>query len=413
MLNRLYFDLNHITARDKRWIFKKIQEERDKVGYYSLPQQSIDELVEFEESLPKDIDNIVVIGIGGSSLGTRAVYEFIKPTKSLKRNLLFFESTDPINIKATLSKLNLDRSLVVVVSKSGTTVETIALFKYFFSLMGDIDRYIFITDEGSKLANFADSIGAKSFFIPKNVGGRFSVLSSASLLPLILSGVEVSSLLQGAKKIMVSFFEDGYIKDALLSKAIFYAKNHNHFNINVIFAYSETMEFFTRWYIQLWGESLGKRQECSLFNVGVTPIGLIGPKDQHSFLQLLMHGNRDKTITFIKIDNLEDSLKIPEITLPYLEELDIINGINFNSLINLQCDATKEALLREKEIPIDEIILERADEDGIGQLIYYYELLTSLVGKLINVNTYNQPAVDTGKSILKEKLKDIKFSKKG
>ncbi len=73
----------------------------------------------------------------------------------------------------------------------------------------------------------------------------------------------------------------------------------------MIFAYSETMEFFTRWYIQLWGESLGKRQECSLFNVGVTPIGLIGPKDQHSFLQLLMHGNRDKTITFIKIDNLE------------------------------------------------------------------------------------------------------------
>jgi len=161
------------------------------------------------------------------------------------------------------------------------------------------------------------------------------------------------------------------------------------------------------------GISWKKAKSVPLFNVGVTPIGLIGPKRPALFFTTPNAGNRDKTITFIKIDNLEDSLKIPEITLPYLEELDIINGINFNSLINLQCDATKEALLREKEIPIDEIILERADEDGIGQLIYYYELLTSLVGKLINVNTYNQPAVDTGKSILKEKLKDIKFSKKG
>ncbi len=92
MLNRLYFDLNHITARDKRWIFKKIQEERDKVGYYSLPQQSIDELVEFEESLPKDIDNIVVIGIGGSSLGTRAVYEFIKPIRALNETSFFLKA---------------------------------------------------------------------------------------------------------------------------------------------------------------------------------------------------------------------------------------------------------------------------------------------------------------------------------
>jgi len=138
--------------------------------------------------------------------------------------------------------------------------------------------------------------------------------------------------------------------------------------------------------------------------VGVTPIGLIGPKDQHSFLQLIVEGTRDKSITFIKIEDFQNELSVPNLELPHLESLNLLNGLTFHDLITMQSDSVIEALLEQQDIPLDEIIIERVDEESIGQLIYYYELLTSLVGQLINVNTYNQPGVESGKIILKKKL---------
>jgi glucose-6-phosphate isomerase len=164
------------------------------------------------------------------------------------------------------------------------------------------------------------------------------------------------------------------------------------------------LRYFSEWYVQLWGESLGKRQKHSAFNVGLTPIGLIGPKDQHSFLQLIMEGTRDKSVTFIKVEDFEDSMEIPDITLPYLESLDTINRLSFSTLINLQCDSVVEALESEGGVPIDTITIPKIDEFNIGSLIFYYELLTSLVGELIDVETYNQPGVEAGKIILNKKL---------
>ena len=117
-----------------------------------------------------------------------------------------------------------------------------------------------------------------------------------------------------------------------------------------------------------------------------------------------MEGTRDKSITFIKIDDFQNNLKIPSITLPHLESLDILNNITFHDLITMQSDSVIEALLEQGDIPIDEIIIERVDELSIGELIYYYELLTSLMGQLIDVNTYDQPGVESGKQILKNKL---------
>ncbi|HGZ71162.1 MAG TPA: glucose-6-phosphate isomerase, partial [Nitratifractor sp.] len=157
-------------------------------------------------------------------------------------------------------------------------------------------------------------------------------------------------------------------------------------------------------------ESLGKKQRNSAFNVGLTPIGLIGPKDQHSFLQLIMEGTRDKSITFIEIADFQNELEIPDISLEYLEEMDLLNGVKFSELISMQSQSVLEALLEEGDIPIDEIIIDRVDEASMGELIYYYELLTSLVGELIDVNTYDQPGVEAGKIILKEKLQQRKKS---
>jgi glucose-6-phosphate isomerase len=141
--------------------------------------------------------------------------------------------------------------------------------------------------------------------------------------------------------------------------------------------------------------------------VGLTPIGLIGPKDQHSFLQLIMEGTRDKSVTFIQIEDFEDEINIPDTTLTHLESLDTLNALPFSKLINMQCNSVMEALNEEENIPLDSITIPKIDAQNIGSLIFYYELLTSLVGELINVNTYDQPGVEAAKIILKKKLTTI------
>ena len=405
MNNRLFFTRPDRLNSDKKRLISKIENEKESIGYYSLPKQNIDEIVQFSQGFDESIENIVVLGIGGSSLGAKAIYEFLKPIEQPKRKLIFFESTDPLNIVNKLNSIKIDKTHFLIISKSGGTVETISIFKYIFASHSEKKRYTFITDKGSNLEKFANDLGSKIFYLPNNVGGRFSVLSVVGLLPLALCGVDIGNLLKGADEVYESFFNDGKFKDVLLDKALFYAKNHTRYNINCIFAYSETLKYFTEWYVQLWGESLGKKQRHSSFNVGLTPIGLIGPKDQHSFLQLIMEGTRDKSVTFIKLQKFEHELYVPDISLKHLESLDILNGVAFHDLITMQCDSVIEALKNEKDVPLDEIIIPCVNAKSIGALMYYYELLTSLVGELIDVNTYDQPGVEAGKIILKEKLK--------
>lgn len=406
MINRLYFTSEDEKTQKK--VFKAIEEEQKNIGYYTLPDQDITPIVKYCDSISDTVETIAVIGIGGSALGARAVYEFLKPLNGLTRKLYFFESTDPINITTLLSKIDLTKTHFLVISKSGTTVETFSLYKYIYSLQNDPSAYTFITDPDSPLEKYATEINAAVLHLPRNVGGRFSVLSTVGLVPLALCGIDIQALLTGAKDVKQSFFNDGYLKDTLLKKAAFYAKNHTQYNINCIFAYSETLKYFCEWYVQLWGESLGKHQRHSAFHVGLTPIGLIGPEDQHSFLQLIMEGTRDKSVTFIKIEDFDDNITIPDITLPHLESLDTLNNLPFSKLINMQCDSVLESLEAQDDIPIDSIILPNVNENTIGSLLYYYELLTSLVGELIDVNTYDQPGVEAGKIILKKKLNQRK-----
>ncbi|HHB94226.1 MAG TPA: glucose-6-phosphate isomerase [Campylobacterales bacterium] len=407
MQNRLYFENLDTFDREKKELMTKIEEERGTIGYYNLPKQNIDEILDFVDSFDKNIENIMVLGIGGSSLGAKAIFEFLKPMEKPKRELFFFESTDPLNIEYLLKQVDIDKTHFLVISKSGGTVETISILKYIFSQKSNKENFTFITDTGSNLDKFAQDLGSKVFYLPANVGGRFSVLSVVGLIPLALCGVDIKSLLEGANEVSDSFFNNKEINSTLLDKAIFYAKNHEKYSINSIFAYSESLKYFTEWFVQLWGESLGKKHRDSICNIGLTPIGLIGPKDQHSFLQLIMEGKRDKTVTFIKLKEFNPKLNIPAITLPHLEALDILNNISFHDLINMQCDSIIEALLNEKEIPVDKIEILAVDAKSIGGLMYYYELLTSLVGQLLGVDTYNQPGVEAGKIILKEKLSSI------
>lgn len=410
MKNNLYYPQVSLSDED---LFSEIKKERESIGYYSLPYADTNDVKKRLDELNFTQKQIAIIGIGGSTLGTYAIYNFLKynkqKNKSLKKELFFFESTDPINLNGTINQLNLDDTLFIVISKSGTTIETISIFKYLSSLKNmDSSNLLVITEDDSKLNSFAQANNLNSFEIPKNVGGRFSVLSNVGLIPLYLAGFNIDELLKGAKKISTSFFEQHELYDHLIKKARTYYEFKDVYNINAIFSYSQLLEGFNKWYVQLWGESLGKI-DTNNTNQGLTPIGLLGPVDQHSFLQLIVEGKRDKTVTFIKIKDFKDDTKIAPITLSGLEELDYINNLDFKDLINLQADATIESVKEyKKDIPIDLIEIEEISEYEIGKLLFYYELLTSIVGKFLRINTYDQPGVEGGKIILKKMLKDKK-----
>ena len=407
MKTNLYYPKVSLSDED---IFLEIKKEREEIGYYSLPYQNIENLKKELDELDFKQKNIAIIGIGGSTLGTYAIYNFLKfhkrKNKTLKKEIFFFESTDPVNLNGTISEFDLEDTLFIVISKSGTTIETVSIFKYLTSLVKmDSSNLLIITEDDSKLNYFAQRNSIKTFDIPKNVGGRFSVLSNVGLVPLYLAGFDIDELLNGARRISTSFFEQYELYTHLLKKARTYFEFKDIYNINAVFSYSQLLEGFNKWYIQLWGESLGKI-DANNTNQGLTPIGLLGPVDQHSFLQLIVEGKRDKTVTFLKIKDFKDDTKIASISLEGLEELDYINDLNFKDLINLQADATFASVQEyKKDIPIDLIEIEDISEFEIGKLLFYYMLLTSIVGKFLRINTYDQPGVEGGKIILKDLLK--------
>jgi len=384
-------------------VFNEIVKEKESIGYYNLAHQDTMYFKEYAASVKQK--NIVVIGIGGSTLGTYAIYKFLKHSKTLCKQLYFLETTDPIDIKSKIKTIDLEDTLFIVISKSGTTIETVSIFKYINSLVKcDKNNTLVITENDSKLNYFAKINNIKTFEIPKNVGGRFSVFSAVGLLPLAIVGIDIDELLNGTKEVYNSFFNKQDYFSKLLNKARFFVEYKNNFNINVVFSYSSRLEGFNKWYIQLWGESLGK-VDINSTRQGLTPIGIIGPIDQHSFLQLIVEGRRDKTVTVIKVDDFDSDLKIPSIKLQGLEELDYIDNLEFSKLINMQADATIESINNLNDIPCDVITIDGVSERAIASLMYEYELLTSICAKFMYIDAYNQPGVESGKIILKDKLK--------
>jgi len=394
--NTLYF--NEVFSKN---LIEESSIEANSIGFYNLPNQKIDYILDFAKNITHKY--IAVIGIGGSSLGTEAIYSFLNSKNSYDKKLIFFDTTDPITIENRLLSIDLKSTLFIIISKSGTTVESISILKYLNTkIIFNRDNLIVITDKNSPLEKFGESENLQIFNIPDNVGGRYSVLSVVGLIPLAIIGVDIRELLKGAKNLKEQFFteQDEHI---FVKKAIYYAKKSDIYSSNCLFSYSEIFRGFNRWYVQLWAESLGKKQIHSKINVGLTPIGLIGPTDQHSFLQLIMEGKADKTVTVIKIEDFGTDIAVPDISLKHLETLDIVNNIKFADLINLQAEATIEALDK-IEVPLDVIKLSSVSEKSIGELIYYYELLTALVARQLDVNAYNQPGVELGKIILKNKM---------
>ncbi|PAF49180.1 glucose-6-phosphate isomerase [Helicobacter sp. 12S02232-10] len=415
-----YFDKNselrhlaHPTKKALDNVFDIISSERKnkKSGYYELPFEEkalkdSQNYIQKNQALLNNIKNLVIIGIGGSSLGLKAIDGILYHLPSRKDiALIFLEHTDPIEIQKSLFGLEVKDSLFVIISKSGTTIETSSLMKYVikrYNLLNSAQskaHLIFITDEDSPLYFLAKEYKITVLTIAKNIGGRFSILSTVGIFPLTLLGYDTKEFLKGAAEFEKRFFERK--EEHLLKKAIFLAKNRDRFPINILFSYSSAFRDFNSWYVQLWGESLGKLDIYGK-KVGLTPIGLIGSIDQHSFLQLITQGLMDKTITFISLNRAKyTEPKIPDLKLKYLESTDFVNGTSFAKLLNLQQIATMETIQNEG-IPTDHIEIDELCETSAGRLIIYFELLTSCVGGIFNINSYDQPGVEFGKIRLRE-----------
>lgn len=443
-------------------IFAKVQREREKgvSGYYALPfeNRACEDLAGFvskNEELLTRIENLVLIGVGGSSLGTKAIHHLLryaplssqnpqnqaqstnqaKNAKSHKKapKIYFLEHTDALSVPHTLSKITLDSTLFIAISKSGSTIETSSLLKYVISRFCLLDssegksHLLCITDEGSALQRFAKKEGIECISIAPSVGGRFSVLSAVGLVPLGLLGYDIAQILRGAREFMERFFARK--EEHILAKASFLAKNYERYPITTVFSYSSIFREFNAWFVQLWGESLGKIDRDGK-RVGLSPVGLIGSIDQHSFLQLIIEGRADKSVTFLSVSPaaLPSSPKIPLLSLHSLESSDFVNGVEFRELLdrqrlatlqsleNLQYDGLRaesntesskeQASVKSKEIlpkiPLDSIVLNELSERSVGALIAYFELLTSAVGCALDIDTYNQPGVELGKVLLKK-----------
>lgn len=395
-------------------LFSKISFEKESSisGYYNLPYCTkavleSDKYLQFNKSIISELSHMVIIGIGGSSLGLKAIDTMLYHLPNRKNiSLKFLEHTDPLKIQKSLKKIKLQSTLFIVISKSGNTVETISLMKYAINRYDLTDnalkkRLLIITDSNSPLDIWGKHNNIYSITIDKNIGGRFCALSAVGIVPLRILGYKVHNILKGARHFSDNFFNRR--EDHLLKKALFLAKNRDIYKMNILFSYSSSFTDFNSWYVQLWGESLGKVNKNGV-KVGLTPISLIGSIDQHSFLQLILQGRADKSVTFLSInENKYTSLSIPDIQIEGLESTNFVNNLSFAKLLDYQKRSTLIALNNEN-IPTDSIKINSLSEKNIGALIMYYELLTSAVGCIFEINTYDQPAVEFGKKILRDLL---------
>jgi len=380
---------------------KKIEEKNQ--GFYKI----IDEKKEFEkiETLAKKLKNnfeyFVVLGIGGSALGTICLKNALKPKNHEK--LFVLDNVDPDLIKETESKINIKKTLFIVVSKSGDTLETLSQFFYFHKKIKDqkLDtkkHFIFITDsEKGYLRDLAKKENYETLDVPENIGGRFSVLTAVSLFPAALIDIDIKKIITGAKKIRDGFLSKDEVKNLPFSLAKtqydFYKKG---FKTNILFPYSNSLSSFSDWIRQLVCESTGKKLDNKKRKVftGITIVPAIGATDQHAQSQLFHEGPNDKLIIFFEIEKFKNTIKIPNKDL---------KNITFNELINIEKRSTEKSL-QDSHRPTITIKLDKISEETLGELFMLFEGATAFLGEFLNINAFNQPGVEHSKKLTKQAI---------
>jgi glucose-6-phosphate isomerase len=392
-------------------------------GFYQLVNQgpTVTAIRTFAEGLGQAYDHVLVLGIGGSALGTKALLNALRPpawnelddeARDFFPRLTVLENVDPTSVSAALDRIDPRRVLVNVISKSGGTAETMAQYLVVRawlerSLGQAAARHLVFTTDPSRgaLRELAQREHIATLDVPTDVGGRFSVLSPVGLLPAALVGIDVDGLLRGANR-AVARAEGG---DLLQNSAALYAGLHWAADadlgarIHVLMPYTDRLREFAEWYRQLWAESLGKRagRDGKVVHAGPTPLAAVGATDQHSQVQLFMEGPFDKVITFAVVEDFGVDVPIPvppDSSQKLPADLAYLPGHSLGQLLRAEGDATSAALAQMGRMNCT-LRLPDLSAETVGEAIMFYQVATGYAGVWYGVDPFDQPGVELGKRL--------------
>ena len=402
-------------------IIVDLNKRKDKLGQWlqwmnlGYNEETLWYVKEYAAMVQGRFDNILVLGIGGSALGGIAVTEaLLKPFWNLLSpeqreglpRIFFLDNIDPDYMVGLLNVLDLKKTLVNVITKSGSTAETMSQFMIVKNILeqelGDNYRYNIVATTDKKtgiLRQIAEQEGYKTFVVPDDVGGRFSVFSAVGLLPFALVGIDIDEIVNGIKDMDLALKNTDIKENIAAQNALIHylLDTKKGKNLSVMMPYSSKLKYVSDWYVQLWAESLGKNKdkEGNDVCVGPTPIKALGATDQHSQIQLYNEGPNNKVINFIRVKNFDNTLEIPNI-FEYTG-IGYLGGKTINQLINAEADSTRVSLADYKR-PTVSIYLDKVDGYNVAQPLYMLEVQTAIAGELYNIDTFNQPGVEQAKN---------------
>ncbi|MGM0558415.1 MAG: glucose-6-phosphate isomerase [Myxococcota bacterium] len=382
--------------------------EQGGMGFMNAPDLDFSELTDWAEQKRSGIDDVVVVGIGGSSLGAKAVINALPAPDALPARLHFAENVDPVAFLRLIESIEPEKTLVVVISKSGTTIETMSKFWILYDQMIDelgepaaADRVVAITDpETGSLRPMAEERGFDTFEVPRNVGGRFSVLTAVGMVPLALAGYDVDALQRGSRAVRDRILEVPAEENAALTAAgdlfLLYRAGIDQI---VMMPYAEQLLDLADWFRQLWAESLGKAQnrDGDVVEEGMTPIKALGAIDQHSQVQLYMEGPRDKLVIFVDTEGFASDVKVP-LRDGFPDALGHLQGRTLGEILSAELRGTRAALA-EAGRPTCTWTFDEISEENVGAFIFGWEFITAIMGELLDIDAFNQPGVELGKKI--------------
>lgn len=372
--------------------------QKNLLGYAGLPAdaQAVEAVLQAAAKY-KNIKNVVVLGIGGSALGAQSLYYALRGgfyglgSKQTAPRLFVLDHIEPCAFLELPQYIDAKDSLFVLISKSGDTSETLAQYLALVKSFGKISKEnLFVITDPQKgfLREMATNQGLPTLPVPSAVGGRFSVFSAVGLFPLALAGIDIERLIAGAGS-MQNYCNDSQLTQnpaGLMATAWYHWLHSKNLSQVVMMPYSDRLRFVSDWFAQLFGESLGKQ------GLGYTPIKAVGVTDQHSQLQLYLEGPRDKLITFLEVSHYDDAAQtgVSENTD---ERIAFLHNTNLKDLMQAEKKATEESL-RENGRPNQTITLPSLDEYPLGQLYQLFMNVVPLMGALMNINPFDQPAVE-------------------
>ncbi len=388
-------------------------------------RQMVSDCLGFAQPFQGKIQNIVVLGIGGSALGARTLASALRPSRELelkegRPRLFVCDNLDPDWLTDIFAIVFSEPSLFLVISKSGATAEIASQLLYLMTRLKEAysdgwrQHLAVVTDpEKGLLRGFARQHNLVCLPIPPSVGGRYSVLTPVGLLPAALIGIDLEGLIQGAREMdEICFHPRNQPGPAELLAAIFYRFAHKGRKNLVMMPYSSKLADFSEWFAQLWAESLGKKTglDGKQVRAGSTPVRALGATDQHSQIQLYLEGPEDKLVCFLQVEKFTEELEIPA-PVKGLKELKWLSGHTIAELLNTELFATSASLARAGQ-PSLTISIPKLDARSLGGLFYLFELATVIAGGLWNVNPFDQPGVELGKQYTSALMGRKGFEKK-